>query len=143
MKIKILFLFFMILISCGSSNQKNPSPLFRHVNLYTYGKFELGEDLKKVDSLTEQINNRFFLKKKVFGGAESIELIPDSKGRIYSIIFNYGNKTTLESEIKDYKKSLGIPKLNNSIAIWNDGNTSFELYQENGNILSKMTDLKN
>lgn len=142
MKIKTFYLLLLILVSCGTSKSLNSKPIFRHVNLYTYGKFELGDDLKKINSLTEKINNKIFLKKNVFGQAESIELIPDSEGKIKAIIFNYGNKTSLESEINDYKNILENPTINHYSAIWNDGNTTFELYKEKDNVFSKMSDIK-
>ncbi len=142
MKFKFLKLLFLIFISCGTSKNLNVKPIFRYVNLYTYGKFELGDDLKNINYLTEVIDNRIYLKKNVFGGVVSIELIPNSKGKIKSIIFDYGTKTTLESEIKDYKNMLGLPKTNTDKAIWSDGRTSFELYEVNSKVFSKMTDLQ-
>ena len=142
MKIKLFYFFFLILISCGTFKSLNSKPIFRYVNLYTYGKFELGDNIQKINSLTEIKNGKLFLKENVCGGAESIEIVSNSDGKINGIIFNYGNKTSLKTEIEDYKKILGIPKISNNKATWNDGKTSFELYEIDNEVYSKMTDLK-
>ncbi|WP_234111294.1 MULTISPECIES: hypothetical protein [Chryseobacterium] len=141
MKIKLFYLLFLIVISCGSSNHVKSKPIFRYVDLDTYGKFELGENIQKINSLTEIKNDHLFLKENVFGGAESIEIISNSNGNIAEIIFYYGDKTSLKTEIEEYQKTLGIPEISNNKATWNDGKTSFELYEIENEVYSKMTDL--
>ena len=49
MKIKLFYFSFLILISCGTSKSLNSKPIFRYVNLYTYGKFELGDNIQKIN----------------------------------------------------------------------------------------------
>jgi len=142
MNIKLFYLFFLIVISCGTSKNLNSKPIFRYVDLYTYGKFELGDNIQKINSLTEIKNDKLFLKENVFAGAKSIEIVSNSNGKINEIIFNYGNKTNLKTEIEDYQKILGIPEISNNKATWNDGKTSFELYEIDNEVYSKMTDLK-
>lgn len=142
MKSLLYFGLLLMLFSCHSANRDRTTTIFRHVNLYAYGRFELGDSLKKIESLTDVSDNRFFLKPAVFGGADRIELIPDPKGKISAIIFKYGNETNLPSEIKDYKKMLGKPMIIQKKAIWKDGNTQFEIYEEDGTVYSKITDLQ-
>ena len=74
MKIRnYLFLLILFLQSCSVSNINSKS-IFRYVNLYQYGKIELGNSIHQYEHLTVLSGNRYFLKENVFGGAESIEL---------------------------------------------------------------------
>ena len=69
-----------------------------------------------------------------------MELVPNSAGKISSIIFSYGNETNLRSKIKDYQY-LGKPKMEGRNASWTDGKTLYEVYEENHIVYAKMTDL--
>jgi len=86
--------------------------------------------------------NRYFLKENVFGGAESIELVINKQGLISEIVFKYDQEVSMESQISSYSY-LGKPIIKNKNAIWNDGKTSFVLFENRGIVYSKMSDLKN
>lgn len=86
---KIYFLLLILAItSCGVSKDLNSKPIFRYVDLYQYGKIELGQDLSKFDSLIEKGADKKYLKQNVFDGSASLELVPNSAGKISSIIFS-------------------------------------------------------
>lgn len=135
-----LFILILAVVSCSVAKDLNSKPIFRYVDLYQYGKIELGSDLSKFDSLIEKGAVKKYLKQNVFGGSESMELVPNSAGKISSIIFSYGNETNLRSKIKDYQ-SLGKPKMEDRNASWTDGKTLYEVYEENQIVYAKMTDL--
>ena len=138
---KIYFLLLILAItSCGVSKDLNSKPIFRYVDLYQYGKIELGQDLSKFDSLIEKGADKKYLKQNVFDGSESLELVPNSAGKISAIIFSYGNETNLRLKIKDYQY-LGKPKMEGKNASWTDGKTLYEVYEENQIVYAKMTDL--
>lgn len=140
----ILYSFLLLIVcSCHTAKLEQAPTLFRHVNLYSNGRFELGDSLNKIEPLTEVLNNRIFLKKPFFGGADSIEIIPNPDGKISSIIFKYSNETNFPSEVNDYKKWLGKPMIIQKKAIWKDATTQFEIYEQDGTVYSKMIDLKN
>lgn len=135
-----LLLFILITASCGVAKDLHSKPIFRYVDLYQYGKIELGQDISKFDSLLEKNGDHKFLKQNVFGGSESIQLVQNSAGKISAIIFSYGNETDLRSKIKDYQY-LGQPKMEGKNASWTDGKTLYEVYEENQIVYAKMTDL--
>ena len=82
---------------------------------------------------------RLSLRRKN-NGSESLELVPNSAGKISAIIFSYGNETNLRLKIKDYQY-LGKPKMEGKNASWTDGKTLYEVYEENQIVYAKMTDL--
>ena len=135
-----LFLLILAVVSCSVAKDVNSKPIFRYVDLYQYGKIELGSDLSKFDSLIEKGAVKKYLKQNVFGGSESIQLVPNSAGKVSAIIFSYGNETNLRSKIKDYQY-LGKPKMEGRNASWTDGKTLYEVYEENQIVYAKMTDL--
>lgn len=142
MKIRnYLFLLILFLQSCSVSNINSKS-IFRYVNLYQYGKIELGNSIHQYKHLTVLSGNRYFLKENVFGGAESIELVINKQGLISEIVFKYDQEVSMESQISSYSY-LGKPIIKNKNAIWNDGKTSFVLFENRGIVYSKMSDLKN
>lgn len=137
MKIKLFISLMLILASCGTSKINTAKPIFTHINLYQYGKIELGEDINKFNNLIETKNDRIFLKENVFGGSKSIELIVNDDDKLVEFIFDYGNNISLESKIKKYSY-LGVPKRKNDKAIWNDKKTEFSIYKVNETVFSKM-----
>lgn len=142
MKIRnYLFLLILFIQSCSVSNINSKS-IFRYVNLYQYGKIELGNSIHQYEHLTVLSGNRCFLKENVFGGAESIELVTNEQGLIREIVFKYDKEVSMESQISSYSY-LGKPIIKNKNAIWNDGKTSFILFENSGIVYSKISDLKN
>ncbi|MFD2541341.1 hypothetical protein ACFSSB_03355 [Lacinutrix gracilariae] len=137
MKTKLFISLMLILASCGASKITNSKPIFTHINLYQYGKIELGDDINKFNNLIETKENRIYLKENVFGRSNSIELISNANNELTEFIFDYGNNISLESKITEYNY-LGVPKRKDSKAIWNDKKTEFSIYQLNGSVFSKM-----
>jgi len=86
----------------------NSKSIFRYVNLYQYGKIELGNSIHQYEHLTVLKGNRYFLKENVFGGAESIELVINKQGLIREIVFKYDQEVNMESQISSYSY-LGKP----------------------------------
>ncbi|MCH8535939.1 MAG: hypothetical protein LAT51_12775 [Flavobacteriaceae bacterium] len=137
MKIKLFILLMLILASCRTSKMTNSKSIFTHINLYEYGQIELGDDINKFNNLIEKKENRIFLKKYVFGGSNSIELITNNDYELTEFVFDYGSTISLESKINEYTY-LGVPKRKDNKAIWSDNKTEFSIYKLNGNVYSKM-----
>lgn len=127
----------LILASCRTSKMTNSKSIFTHINLYEYGQIELGDDINKFNNLIEKKENRIFLKKYVFGGSNSIELITNNDYELTEFVFDYGSTISLESKINEYTY-LGVPKRKDNKAIWSDNKTEFSIYKLNGNVYSKM-----
>lgn len=139
---KKLILSFILLLTwnCGFSQQTNAENIFRYVNIAPYGKIELGNNISQFKSYYEIRDGQYFLLEKYFGGAKSIEIMKDKNEKIVALIFKYDKNVKLESQISDYSY-LGKPFIEDEIAIWNDGKTKFELYQKDGVVFSRISDL--
>lgn len=137
------FLVFILILflNCTSFVTSDSKSLFRHINLHRYGKIKLGTRVEKYEDLLIIKNNKKYLKKNTFGGADSIQIIPTSTGKIKALIFRYSSNTDLKSKINDYTY-LGTYLLNNKKVVWSDGNTKYEIYEEKKVVYSVLTDLK-
>lgn len=89
---KYFFLLLLILQSCSVSKKINSEEIFRHVNLGSHGQIKLGNTIENYHSLIDKKNNQYILKENVFGRVKKIELIPDKKGKVNAIIFQYKSK---------------------------------------------------
>ncbi|MCH2490883.1 MAG: hypothetical protein MK211_12105 [Flavobacteriales bacterium] len=143
--IALLLFCALFLINCGANKDSTQQNIFRYIDLYRFGKIELGDELSNLQHLTIGKDNRYFLKDNVFGGAETIELIPDRAGKLTHLIFAYGPGINTDSLIKEYKY-LGAYKNKNGSAVWKDQFTRFEIYTQSENsrlhTFSKLTDLQ-
>jgi hypothetical protein len=141
MKFHISILLLLILASCGTSQKVNSKTIFRYIDLGLYGQLEIGDEIDKFKPIITAKDGRFYLQKNAFSGANSIELIIDTANRVSEMIFDYGNKVSLELKISEYEY-LGKPKFENDSALWNDGKTQFSIYKRNASVYSKITRLR-
>ncbi len=135
----LALMFIFLLPTCRTTQQINSEEIFRHIDLGLYGRIELDANIANFDSLIEKKQSHNYLKKGIFGGANSIELLTDKEGKIISMIFLYNNENDLAEKISEYEY-LGKPKIKNETAIWDDGNTLFEIYILDGGLYSKLSD---
>ena len=142
MKKLILSLILLLFWNYGISQQLNSENIFRYVSIPPYGKIELGNNISQFKSYVELKDGHYFLKEKYFGGAKSIELLKNQKGKIVAMIFEYDKNVKLESQISDYSY-LGKPFFVEKIATWNDGKTRFELFEENETVFSRISNVLN
>ena len=142
-----LFLISLFFVSsCGVTKNVKTKTIFRHINLGSYGQIKLGDKFTDFEHLVSKTNNSYYLKDGIFGGAESIEFMVNNYGNISEVIFEYHESIKKDTQITSYQEDLGTPSIRSGKAIWNDGKTQFEIYNQkvqNGNItFSKLVDLK-